>query len=176
MHYSHRTLSQLRETRQLSKKTGNSNVLVVRVSAGGGAETPTSTLEAIEDVIFTRSPSVQSQFAQCSSGIFTISKGAAVDITLDYTVQGRTIDDDDVMKADMARLAGEQVGTALPGDFDNVIYCLPLGTTNFGDADWVAFATYNGYESFYNDGRCEDVLTVMHEMGHNSKFFTQFHS
>ena len=156
-------------TRRLADKVGENKILVVRVSAGGGAEQTKSTLEAITNTVFDRSPSVQSQIRECSNGALTIANGGAVEITLDYTIQGRTIDSDDEMKGDFKRLVEEQLTTVLPGEFDHVLYCLPLGTTNFGASDWVAFATYTGYEGYFNDGSCEDVLTLMHEMGHNSK-------
>ena len=101
-----------------------------------------------------------------------MANGGAVEITLDYTIQGRTIDSDDEMKGDFKRLVEEQLNTLLPGEFDHVLYCLPLGTTNFGASDLVAFPSYAGYgtDAYFNDGSsCEDVLTLMHEMGHNSK-------
>jgi hypothetical protein len=140
------------------------------VTAAGGAEQTKSSLDAIQSVIFDRSPSVQSQFRDCSNGVLTITNGGVIEVTLDYTVQGRTIDSDDEMKNDLIGLVEAQLNTVLPGEFDHVIYCFPPGTTNFGALDWVAFAVYEGYAGYFNDGSCEDVLTVMHEMGHNSKF------
>jgi len=127
-------------------------------------------MEQITDAVFNGSPSVQSQFDECSNGVFTVSNGGAVEITLDYTVKGRTIDSDTTMKNDMAKLVEDIVKFPLPGILDHVLYCMPTGTTNLGEPDWVAFATSGEYNSYYNDGQCEEIITVMHEIGHNSKY------
>ena len=51
----------LARTRRLAGSVGENTILVVPVSAAGGAEQTKSTLEAITNTVFDKSPSVQSQ-------------------------------------------------------------------------------------------------------------------
>lgn len=154
--------------RRLAQSTGTNSVLVVRVSGNGGSET-TSTLPEIRNNLFEGSPSVNSQYTECSDGALSLVPGDEVEITLPYSVNGRATDTDESFLEDMRQLAEAELGTAVPGGFDHVMYCLPDGTTVGGDPGWVGFAELGGVNSYYADGRCEQILTVMHEIGHNCK-------
>lgn len=155
-----------RRRRNLAPSTGNNKVLIVRVTGANGAET-TSSLEAIREAIFLGSPTVASQYEECSNGALTLTDAGDIEIVLADSVAGRDIGDDAAFLRELDGLVEEQVGE-IPGDFNHILFCLPRGTTIFGDPNWVGFAESGGSLSWYND-KCVQMITVMHEIGHNCK-------
>eukprot|EP00587_Corethron_hystrix_P003358 CAMPEP_0113330368 /NCGR_PEP_ID=MMETSP0010_2-20120614/21576_1 /TAXON_ID=216773 ORGANISM="Corethron hystrix, Strain 308" /NCGR_SAMPLE_ID=MMETSP0010_2 /ASSEMBLY_ACC=CAM_ASM_000155 /LENGTH=647 /DNA_ID=CAMNT_0000192879 /DNA_START=73 /DNA_END=2012 /DNA_ORIENTATION=- /assembly_acc=CAM_ASM_000155 len=55
------------------------------------------------------------------------------------------------------------MGRSLPGDYDQIMFCIPPGTS----AGWIAYASVNGWRSVYNNLWCTYVSSQMHEIGHN---------
>lgn len=161
--------------RRLAPSTGNSDVLIVRVTANAGTET-TSPIEDIVNTIFNGSPSVASQFQECSNGALTLTNGGSIEIVLPYSVEGLEVDNDSDFISDLQSYTEGAIGTSLPGEYEHVIFCLPEGTTVGLDSDWVGFAEIDGYSSYYNHGKCQQTLTVMHELGHNSTYKNSLHA
>lgn len=155
--------------RRLAEPTGINRVLIVRVSTNEGSET-TSSVEEIENTLYDGSPTVKSQYNQCSGGALTIENGGSVEITLPYSIQGIETDKDQEFLEDIRLAAQEQAGAPVPDSFDHVLYCLPQGSSVAGDFGWVGFGDLDGPNSYYNDGKCAQHLSVMHELGHNCKY------
>ena len=156
-------------SRRLAPSTGNNRVLIVRVNGDNGNEQTRSSLQDIEEAVFLRSPSAASQMEECSDGALMLTNAGPIEVTLPYTVVGREIDRDTQLFADIEERIEAETGEPVDS-YDHVMYCFPPGTV-FGDnTGWVAFATLGGVESYYNDGKCEQILTILHELGHNCKF------
>ena len=152
--------------RKLVESSGMNIVLMVRVSADEGFET-TSSLESIVETVFGGSPTVASQYNECSDGALTLLNGGAVEIMLPYSVFERETDTDEDFLDDMRRLAEEEAGVPVPGDFDHVLFCLPEGTTVAGNPNWVGLGDFGGYGSWYNDGKCEQSKCSLPELRQN---------
>jgi hypothetical protein len=56
--------------------------------------------------------------------------------------------------------------TDLESLFDLVMFCIPPGTTIWGD-DWIAYAYLGRADSYYNDYWCQMISAQMHEVGHS---------
>ena len=52
--------------------------------------------------------------------------------------------------------------------YDNVMLCLPFGSSSDGATNWIAYAGVGGYRSIYNgDFNCANEVVQLHEVGHN---------
>jgi len=148
---------------------------VVRVVAGNGVE-PTHGPEDTSNNVFYDEACLRSQYAACSRNQLSIQPfegttdtgveisggvaSVAIDIDPVWNPKKKKGNKDEfVVRANT--MATEQLGN-LPEQFDLVLFCMPPGT-----GDWMAFATINGWDSYYNDESCGSVSAQLHEIGHN---------
>jgi hypothetical protein len=153
--------------RRLAKTEGTRKVLVVRAETSGG-----DTIGSKEDLadrifgIHGNSINMRSQYLGCShgkldfvpfegsteSGYYVTDGVIEVEIDKDYRGFSR-YDAEDALEAAAADIVGD-----LDSQFDNVILCVPPGTSG----GWIAYAYVNSWLSVFNDRWCEKLSTVVH--------------
>lgn len=164
-------------------RTGRKRLLVVRVMAQNGTETPEETIQEIRETIFglpgqnsSIYPTVVSQYDAASHGYLkwipatgtNIQNGIA-EITITHSIANanRSIHGElhhAVMDACTAKLGN------LREISDHVMFCLPNGSLLQGSSQWTAFTYMNSPFSFFQMSRCTKLSVVMHEIGHSLGF------
>ncbi len=150
------------QERQLlqTKATGTKSVLVVRVSAPGSAQS--SSVVDLANSIFGiggKTVNMASQYSACSfgkltfvpaSGYSNVTNGV-LDITLSASVDGlRTPDLENTMNIEVQKALGV---SSLNNNFDNILFCMPSGTTNVFNQSYASYAYLNGPFSYFSDGK-----------------------
>ncbi|KAL3893494.1 MAG: hypothetical protein SGARI_008139, partial [Bacillariaceae sp.] len=150
--------------RRLAQTEGTRKVLVVRAETRGG-----DTIGRKEDLadrifgIHGNSINMRSQYLGCShnkldfvpfegstSSGYQVTDGVIdVEINKDYRGSSR-YDVEDALEAAATNVVGNL------GQFDNVILCVPPGTSG----GWIAYAYVNSWLSVYNDQWCEQLSTL----------------
>ena len=153
--------------RRLAKTEGTRRVLVVRAETKGG-DTIGSKRDLTDRIFGTHGNSInmRSQYLGCShdkldfvpfegstqKGYHVTEGVIEVDIDKDFRGKSR-YDAEDALEAAAASVVGD-----LQSQFDNVILCIPPGTSGA----WIAYAYVNSWLSAYNDQWCEKLSTLVH--------------
>lgn len=157
---------------------GARNVLIVRVS--GTTEQPSDSSDRLAGTFFGLGSrpfenSMSAQFDRCSFGqlTFAAARGfsqitnGVMELNLGYSLRGRNIRtvDDEAFAATSRALGVGNLGTV----FDHVVLCVAGGTTDGvnGSTNWVGYARIRGWSSVFNAAWCDNLITQMHEIGHN---------
>lgn len=148
---------------------GIQNVLVVRVIDDDGKQT-SLTVANLENDVFEDASCLKSRYAECSYDQVIMEKYDIMDVIIDEVAAGTDFRDLEgpTQQATYAEFGGID---DLQDVVDLVLYCQPFGSTRLDsggtNAEWIAYAFVNGFETFYNDKWCGYVSTQVHEVGHN---------
>uniref|UniRef100_A0A7S3VCI6 Peptidase M11 gametolysin domain-containing protein n=1 Tax=Chaetoceros debilis TaxID=122233 RepID=A0A7S3VCI6_9STRA len=149
--------------------SGTKTILVVRVVASN-AQTTASQAELSDSVFGTSGDTItlSERYKSCSHGKLTFNAATGSNIsagTTQVTVSSSTTDGDDTMGNDITLALNALFGVSSPDQIaDHVMYCFPKNTIADGG---IAYASFGGWISVYDDDWCTYPSVGVHEIGHN---------
>lgn len=166
-----------REHLSVSRTKGERTVLVVRVNARSGQQTPSFSRQELSNNVFgdpTRPgrASFARQYDLCSQGElnfvpavvtdeFQDNDSGVVDLTMDADLRGA--DFTLAVETALSNAFLDRFDASEHTTFDHIMFCLPAGMNQ----EFIAFAVLNDKLSFYSDPWCGMMSASMHEIGHN---------
>jgi hypothetical protein len=149
------------------KTIGVSSVLAVRVKSKD-SEVSLSAAELSEG-LFTAPVNFASQINRCSAGALQFVpaigeniQGGVGELYIDENTIG-------VYNKNLHGILRQEFQTKFgdESNYDHILYCLPQGTAEQNNPNWIAYAYGDTSFSYYNNEWCGSLTTKMHEVGHN---------
>jgi hypothetical protein len=156
------------DRRHLTKKTGTSSVLLVRVSTNDGSVSINS--DTMSQSFFGDSGTPRATYRDCSFGQlhFVPATGdhienGVVELSLNLNIQEQVMSSlENILSSELRKKIGSFE------DVDHVAFCVPSGaiiTATY--REWYGYAYIMDQKSYYNNEQCGYLSTVVHEFGHN---------